>query len=195
MSSANSVNSQINGTVVWTNKVNGSNTNNITLTSASTFSPFLYGGMTEVAFDTICIAGAVSANFSGTTALSQNVFGGFLGVQSANANNGNQITFQTPGNLGIGVYMVEYGLTFGNISCICDVTYKANGAGAFSALRSGVDLYTNFGDGYVVLFREFITVTTAGSPLSIKWTANGKNAGSSNFWVRPCGPIRVTLLG
>lgn len=183
------------GTVAWSNVVNGSATTNTTITSASTTAPFVFGQMTEVAFDTICIAGSVSANLTGDTALSENAFFSFLACQSANGNDGRNITFQTPGNLAAGVYMVEYGLIFGNVAGICDISYKANGAGAFSALRTGVDLYTDFGDGYTSLFREFITITTAGNPLYIKWTANGKNAGSGAYWVRLAGPIRVTKLG
>lgn len=190
-----SYNSPKSGTVVWSNKTNASSTTNTTLTSAVTFVPFLYGGMTEAVFDTIAAGSAVSANFTGTTALVQNSFNGILGCQNANGNDGNTVTFQSPGNIDVGVYKVEYGIVFGDIAAIVDMSYKANGAGGFSALRTGVDCYVSGGDPFPVSFIDFITVTTGGNPFSIRWTANGKNAGSASFWVRPCGSVRLTKLG
>jgi len=190
-----SYNSPKSGTVNWTNRVNGSATANISTTSAATFTPFVFGNMTEVVFDSIGIGGALSSNFTGSFGAFETVQNTFIGVQPQSSTNGNSITFQSPINLNKGVYMVEYGLTFGNIRGIIDVTYKINGAGSFSNLRLGVDCYNDIQDSIFVGFREFLTVTTSGSPMFIKWQSNGKNPGSADFWVTVLGPITVTLLG
>lgn len=186
--------SQSAGAVTYTNKVNNSNATNQTLTSSSTSVPVLSGRNLEAFFDSLSYAGTISGNWTGTNTPVQNALNGFIAVQLTTVGNGNQLTYTTPGNLAVGVYMIEYSLIMGNIAGIADITYQANGA-AFANLRSGVDLYFPGGDGFSMNFKEYITVTVPGHPLALKFTANGKNASSTNFWVRPCDHIRGTLLG
>src|SRR5579859_295812 len=186
--------STYNGVITTVNRSNNSATANQTLTSATTNVPFLSGNMNEVVFNSVVVGSSVGTGFTTNSTLAVNSFFGNLAIQTLSTN-GAYIDFVTPANLAVGVYMLEYAFIFGNVSPIFDLTFKANGAGSYSNLRTGNDAYTNQGDGLSIFYREFITITTAGNLANFRWTANGKNASSTGFFVRIGAPLRLTKLG
>ncbi len=180
------------GAVVTVNRSNNAPNANQVLTSAATSVPFLSGNMNQVAFNTCAIANTVGTGFTASGTLAGNGFSSPV-IQTDSAN-GAYIDYVTPFVLPVGVYMIEYIFVWGNLSPIFDLTYKANGAGGYSSLRTAQDAYVSFGDGFSVFYREFVTITTGGQLMNLRWTANGKNAGSGAYFVR-VGNISITLLG
>jgi len=165
---------------------------NVALTSASTTVNFLKGAMTEVAFSP-CLSSSIGSFTIGSGSITAGNFG-FACIYTGNPSNGNYLQYVTPNTLAVGVYRLEYMLGSDSARAIIDCAIKINGAGSFTALRSQVDMYSASGSGGGVNMVDYFTVTTAGNTGTIRWTANGKNAASSNYYVVICS-IRITLLG
>jgi hypothetical protein len=183
-----------NTTITTSNMVNGSGTINTTITSGTGNFSYNIGQNTEVAFTTLNVNGSIDSNVTTNSTLSVNVFTGtFPGIQTLSTN-GAYIDYQAPNNLDIGCYKIEYYVFGGTMRPMLDITYKANGAGGYSNLRAGIDLYFPAADGNAVQLVDYVTVTTAGNPLNIQFTANGKNGSSSGYFVT-VGQIRITKLG
>jgi hypothetical protein len=190
-----SYNNEYNGVITQITRVNNSGTVNQTVTSSQTSVPFFSGNMNEVVFNTMDVNGSPSSSFSTNNFMvTTNTFNGFMGVQSTNVN-GNYLIYQSPNNFSVGTYMMEYGLTYGNIRAIIDIAVRLNGSGSYTNVRTQVDCYNPEGDGFYIQFRDYFTMTTGGSPLYIRWLVNGKNSSSTDYWMTLIGPLRVTKLG
>lgn len=181
------------GTVTQQNVNNGTMTTNTTTTSASATLPLCVGGTKEVFWDTCDVNGNVSANLSSNKSLSINSTTGTLAVQQDSAANGDHITLTSPANLAVGQYALYYNIIMDNLRPIVDIALQINGGG-FQNLRTGVDLYTAGAGTYCSNMMEFFTVTTGGSPMLVKFTANGKNAASSNYFIQ-IGNFRLLKTG
>src|SRR5579859_808651 len=145
-----SYNNEYNGVITQITRVNNSGTVNQTVTSSQTSVPFFSGNMNEVVFNTMDVNGSPSSSFSTNNFMvTTNTFNGFMGVQSTNVN-GNYLIYQSPNNFSVGTYMMEYGLTYGNIRAIIDIAVRLNGSGSYTNVRTQVDCYNPEGDGFYI---------------------------------------------
>jgi hypothetical protein len=96
--------------------------------------------------------------------------------------NGDYLDWAVPGTITPGIYKVEYPLLNNADIAIVDFSYKANGAGGYTNLRTGIDGYANATGPYTIFYTDYFQITTAGT-LNLRWTVNGKNASGTAFIV------------
>ncbi len=163
-----------------TNKTVQSNgtTTDTSVTSASFSHRFLTGACEEV-FRANC---STTGPFSGSTSLTQN--NGLNGSHNELyvSSGADGAWFETAlGTQAAGVYKITYGMSTWNNRGKFNLSVKHSGSSSYTTVRSAYDLYTTTSNWILERFEDYIT-TTSSNPITIRWTANGKNGSSSNYY-------------
>jgi hypothetical protein len=160
-------------------QVNGTTTNT-SVTSASFTSPFLYGAISEIYLTHFANSnGGFTSNAVLTNSISTAGSHWELDTNGSNADYEDIALGTQPA----GVYKISWSCTTFANRGIIDVSVKHSGSGSYTNIRTQVDGYiAGAGNNYRPFFEDYVTVTASGS-FNIRWTANGKNASSSAYYI------------
>lgn len=167
------------------------------VTYTSTPTSFLSGSIREIFF-TMPTSATVSAftTISGSVTVGTGAVIGNFFAAGGSGSIGTYIDLALPYvgayTVPTGLYMVEWTASTNNDNGIITVQTKF-GAGAYSAIRTSVDMYQASGTNSVTNMRDYFVVSAAGT-VNIRWIQNTKNAGSGYYFSR-LAQIRVTKIG
>lgn len=107
--------------------------------------------------------------------------------------NGDYIDYAV-GTITPGIYRVEYPLLNNTDIAIIDFSYKANGAGSYTNIRSGINCYANAGNPYTLIYTDYFLIKTAGT-LNLRWTVNGTGGSSYIVYLGIAGAVVSAMSG
>jgi hypothetical protein len=165
---------------------------NTTSSNGSAWVPFNVGNMQEVVFQT---GSSNNAHwFVSTGSITAQAPSGsypYWLLYNPSATSTSWISYLSQ-SISVGVYKIEYTIRFGIDAPIWNFgVAQAAGVSGYVTLRTGVDAYLP--TDQPVNFVDYIVITAPGT-CDFRWTSNGKNASSTNYFL-PVSFLRVTRLG
>lgn len=146
-------------------------------------------GWAEILYDDFSSA----ANFTSDTTVDQSSGATECTINNHSGAINGFLDYKISSSLGTGVYMVEY-RTISQSNCgKWQLSFKGNGAGGYTNLRSPIDAYVA-SNNIRKSWRDFFVTTTGGNTCNLRWTCATKNASSPAYFVLLTEFLRVTQI-